>query len=91
VIKNLGIREAVVFGDSQIIINAMVNKPSPSDLRLSRLLSRINTLTSSFQKLEFLHIKRENNKEADAEANIAVHLPLGKYIRDREEGWDPIP
>lgn len=91
VLKTLGIKDVVVFGDSQTIIKAIVDNSSPLDLRLSRLLSRINSLTYSFQNLEFLHIKRDNNKEADAEANKAVLLPLGNYIRDGEEGWDPIP
>lgn len=91
VLKTLGIKDAVVFGDSQTIIKAIVDNSSPSDLRLSRLLSRINSLTYSFQNLEFLHIKRDNNKYADAKANKAVLLPLRNYIREREEGWDPIP
>lgn len=38
---SLGIKDATIFGDSQSIIKAMVDNSSPSDLRLSRLLSRI--------------------------------------------------
>eukprot|EP00253_Pinus_taeda_P029236 PITA_29236 len=88
---SLGIKDAIIFWDSQSIIKAMVDKSSPSDLRLSRLLSRIRVLTNTFQNLEFLHVKRENNKEADAEANKAVLLPPGALLRDGDEGWDPIP
>ena len=68
-----------------------MDKTSPSDLRLARLLSRIRVLINTFQNLEFLHVKRENNKEADAEANKAMFLPPGTLLRDGEEIWDPIP
>lgn len=68
-----------------------MDNSSPSDLKLSRLLSIIKFLTNTFQSLEFFHVKRENNKEADAEANKAVLLPPGALIRDGDEDWDPIP
>lgn len=90
-LKSLGIQVASVFGDSQTIIKTMVDNASPSDLRLSRLIRRIRTLSNSFQCLNFYHIKRDNNKDADAEANKAVTLPLGVIVRDGVESRDPIP
>ena len=88
---SLGIKDAIIFGDSQSILMAMVVNSFPSDLRLSRLLSRIRFLTNTIQNLKFLHVKRENNKEVDAEANKVVLLPPGALLRDGDEGWDPIP
>lgn len=90
-LKSLGIQVASVFGDSQTIIKTMVDNASLSDLRLSRLIRRIRTLSNSFQCLNFYHIKRDNNKDADAEANKAVTLPLGVIVRDGVESRDPIP
>eukprot|EP00253_Pinus_taeda_P018975 PITA_18975 len=87
----LDIKDAIIFGDSQTIIKLMVDKTTPSDVRLARLISRIRILINTFQNLEFLHVKRENNKEADAEANKAVLLPPGTLLRDGEESWDFIP
>jgi len=40
-LKVLNIREATVFGDSQVIINAMVTHTKPMDLRLGETLPRI--------------------------------------------------
>eukprot|EP00253_Pinus_taeda_P030893 PITA_30893 len=90
-LTTLGIKEATIIADSQSIIKIIVNNSLPSDLRLSRLMSRIRNLINSFQNLEFLHVKRDNNKEADAEANKAALLPHEVLLRNEDEGWDPIP
>ena len=47
-LKVLDIREANVFGDSQVIINTIVTNSLPLDLRLARLISRIKVLGNSF-------------------------------------------
>ena len=39
-LKARGIEEAIVLGDSRIIIQAMVGKNQCQDLRLSRLIER---------------------------------------------------
>ena len=88
---SLGISEATVFGDSQSLIKIMVDRSPPSDLRLSRLMIRIYSLVNCFQSLNFLHVKRALNKEADAEANKAVLLSHGTLQRDGVECWDAIP
>jgi len=41
--------------------------------------------------LKFFHVLRMNNKEADIEANKAVHLVASTILRDKETLWDPIP
>ena len=85
-LKFLDIKDATVFGDSQSIIKSIVDRSSPSDLRLSRLMSRIRSLSKSFQSLNFFHVKRDNNKDVDGEANKAVLLSLGVLLRDGNEG-----
>ncbi|WP_369075076.1 reverse transcriptase-like protein, partial [Bacteroides uniformis] len=74
------------MGDSQSIIKTIADCSSPFDLRLSRLINGIRTLMKSFQSLNFFHVKRDNNKDADVEANKVVHLPLGVILRDGVEG-----
>jgi hypothetical protein len=54
-------------------------------------VSRIKSLIKSFQSINFFHVLRENNKDADAEANKAALLSAGSLLRDRDEDWDPIP
>jgi ribonuclease HI/exonuclease III len=90
-VKDLGIKEVNVIGDSQSIIKVIVDNSAPKDFRLARLATRIKSLTKSFQSINFFHVLRENNKDADAEANKAALLSAGTLLRDRDEDWDPIP
>jgi len=68
-----------------------VDNTSPRDFRHARVVARIRKLVDSFLQVNFFHILRQNNKEADAEANKVVFLPVGTQIRDGVEDWDPIP
>jgi len=90
-VKELGIKEVNVIGDSQSIIKTIVDNSPPKDLRLARLVSRIKSLIKSFQSINFFHVWRENNKDADAEANKVALLSTSSLLRDRDEDWDPIP
>ena len=91
VLQKVGIKEAMVFGDSQTVIKMLVENSKPKDLRLTRILMRIRKISSSFQSLSFSHVLRNNNKEADEEANRAALLPKGMLILDEKEEWAPIP
>ena len=90
-LKVLNIREVNVIGDSQVIINTMVTRSKPKDLRLATLIHRISELGDSFQNLNFYHVLRANNKEADTEANKAALLTVGALLRGGQEIWEPIP
>ena len=68
------IDEISVFGDSRIIIQAMILKKFPSHLHISRILHKISMIASKFQKINYYHVLRGLNSLADAEANKAVHL-----------------
>ena len=59
-----GIEEAIVFGDSRIIIQAMNGKKQGHNLRLTRLIERILSLSRTFRHLEFFYILRELNGKA---------------------------
>ena len=88
--KALGIKEIIVIRDSQSIIKTMVEKSVPSDFRFARVVARIKTLVKSFQRINFFHVLRENNKESDSKENKVVHLSAGSLSRDWVEDWDPI-
>lgn len=89
-LKELGLEEANVFGDSQVIISAVVNNSNPTDPQLARIITRIKGMAKSLN-LNYFHVLRNNNKEADIEANKAVHLDAGTILRDKEILWAPIP
>jgi hypothetical protein len=56
--KSQGITEYLVFGDSRMLIQAMITTPKSSNMKLSNLIKRIHFLSHSFQKIEFFHILR---------------------------------
>jgi len=87
----LEIKEANIFGDSEVIIKLMVTNSTPRHLRLARLIQRIRSVAKLFQNLKYFHVLRDNNKEADLEANKVAHLSVGAMKRDGEETWVPIP
>ena len=90
-LQNLEIKEANILGDSEVIIKLMVTGSIPRDLRLARLIQRIRGMAKMFQNLKFYHVLRDNNKEADLEANKVAQLSAGAMKRDGEEAWVPIP
>ena len=89
--KATGISDLSVIGDSQSIIKVLVEDSSPTDLRLARAILRIRNMVKAFRTASFLHVLRENNKEADSEANKAVLLSEGSLLIDETEEWDSIP
>lgn len=88
-LKELGIREANILGDSQVIIRAVVTNSNPTNLHLARLLTRIKSISKSLH-LTYFHVLRTNNKAADTQANIAVHLDAGTILRNKESLWATI-
>ena len=44
-LKELGHMEAIVFGDSQVIIKTVATNTNPADLRLVRTITRIKDMT----------------------------------------------
>jgi len=69
----------------------MISNSPVLDLKLARLISRIKGLGKGFQKLNYFHVLRALNKEAENEANKAALLSTRIKQKDKEESWDPIP
>ena len=72
--KVRGIEEAIVFGDSRIIIQAMNGKKQGHSLKLARMIEIIISLSKTFKHLEFYHILHELNDKVDLAANKAITL-----------------
>lgn len=90
-LHQVGIKEAMIMGDSQTLVQMLVENSVPKDLWLTRSMRRIRNLTNFFHRLKFFHVLRINNKEADEEANRAALLPEGMLLLDEKENWEPIP
>ena len=58
-LKDKGVGEAMVLGDSRIIIQAMNGESYFRNLRLVRLSNRIKSISKSFRQIKFFHILPE--------------------------------
>ncbi|XP_059070391.1 uncharacterized protein LOC131860054 [Cryptomeria japonica] len=68
--KNKGLTNVQIEGDSQIIINGIINSRF-TNWQLARWLPRIHNLLHSIKPYEISHIYREGNRLADL-ANLGV-------------------
>ena len=71
-------QDLTVVGDSKLVINFLNTNSLPSSYRLCQVLRRIFLLIPSFRTIEFYHVLRKNNGQADKAANEAI--PLGKGV-----------
>ena len=69
-----GIEEAIMFGDSRIIIQAINGENQGHRLRLVRMIEIMISLSKIFMHLEFSDILRKLNDKADLAANKAIAL-----------------
>jgi ribonuclease HI len=61
--------ELLVRGDSQLVIRQMQGKYKVNSSKLAPLHQCATALASQFEKIEFEHVYRDNNKRADALSN----------------------
>jgi ribonuclease HI len=80
-----------VFGDSRIVIQALISKNLPSHMRLRQILKKIKLLLTTFHSIQLFHILWELNGEADKEANKAALLRKGVLSIDGNKGYDNLP
>lgn len=76
-LQKLGINNAMIFDDSTIIISIMVHKRLASNVVLQQTTSRCQLLIENMQGVNFYHILRTLNKEANLRANRACHRTIG--------------
>jgi ribonuclease HI len=66
------IRELYVEGDSMLVIKQVSNEWAVKSPNLIPLYKEVKELCNSFTNIKFEHVKRENNKTADALVNSAL-------------------
>ena len=86
-----GIQDLSVVGDSRLIIHFLNSRTFPSSISLHQVLQRIYLIIPLFRSIDFFHVLRSNNEQADKAANEA--LPLGKGVIKINDvlRWAPIP
>ncbi|ARM75812.1 ribonuclease HI [Acidianus manzaensis] len=78
----LNIREATIYGDSQLVIKQLNGEYKIKSPRLIPIFNNIMKLKNEFYILEFKWIPREMNKEADKLTRIAYNLVLKGKIKE---------
>jgi len=71
-VVELKAEEVSVFMDSELIVNQLQRKYKVKNAELANLFVKAWNITLGFEKIEFKHIVRALNKEADAEVNKAL-------------------
>jgi ribonuclease HI len=72
--KNNGIKQLIIEGDSELVIHQVDGKYKIKDLRISKINNIVKNLLKNFDFVAIRHIKRENNKNADALTYECVNL-----------------
>jgi len=75
-IDNLEIKKIVCYSDSQLLVRQMRREYKVKDKELGKLFVQAWNLSQSLPKIEYRHIPREKNKDADKLANQAISAPI---------------
>jgi ribonuclease HI len=67
--RDLGIDKITLHSDSQLVVNQMTGAYKVKNQELAPLYAEVKALADSFEKIEFVYVPREYNKEADREVN----------------------
>lgn len=67
--RDLGINKVTLLSDSQLVVNQMNGFYKVKNQELAPLNQEVTSLADSFEKITFVHVPRELNKEADREVN----------------------
>jgi len=70
--KELKAEELDFYLDSELVVKQLKREYRVRDKDLAPLFLQIYNLSLSFRKLNFTHVRRELNKEADRLVNLAI-------------------
>ena len=71
----LGIKQVVVRADSELVIRQVTGRYKVKSPGLLPLYQKVLELSGRFDRISFEHVPREQNKRADALANMALDQP----------------
>ena len=86
-----GITNIMVFGDSRLLIQAIIRKNRPSHIHLAQIFQQNRMLSKNFQTIKFYHVLRGLNTLADKAVNEGTLLGRGILHMDGVETRCDIP
>jgi probable phosphoglycerate mutase len=75
----LGAREVLLRSDSQLLINQIEGRYRVRTPHLQPLHRRVRELARRFERIDYEHVRRERNTEADRLANAGVDAWLAGH------------
>lgn len=77
--KDLGAETVEMRMDSELVVKQMKGEYKVKNPGLAQIFLKIHNVMTGFKKVTFHHVRRELNKEADAEVNKAIdrHMKRG--------------
>lgn len=88
---NRNILSLSVFGDSRLIIQALLFPKTPHQVHLASIIKKIRLLLPKFNKIAFFHIIRTLNAQADLEANLGSLCSRRSLVVNSTESSCAIP
>ena len=86
-----GIQVLSVVGDSRLIIHHLNYRTLPSSNRVRQVIRRIFLLIPLFRSIDFFHVLRVHNEQADRAENEAIALGKGVFKINGELSLLSIP
>lgn len=68
----LSAKEVICFLDSELVVRQLIGKYKVKEPELKNLIAEVLRLSNKFLSIEFKHIPREKNKQADKLVNEAL-------------------
>ena len=76
--RELGYNEVDGYMDSELAVRQLNGEYRVKNPELAKLFLQIHNLKTHFRKVSFTHVRREQNKDADALVNKTIDAGLGK-------------
>lgn len=76
---DLGLKQVRFVSDSLMMVNQMKGIYQVKNQDLMPIYNDIQKLLAQFEAVAFVHVKREQNTEADKEANLAIERNFARY------------
>jgi ribonuclease HI len=70
--RGLGARKVEVRSDSELLVRQMNGEYKVKNEGLRALVTRARALENAFASVEYVHVRRESNRDADRLANLAI-------------------
>jgi ribonuclease HI len=83
----LGATDVLLRSDSRLLIEQLAGRFRVKNPRLQRLNAEVRSLVGRFRSVEYLHVPREQNEEADRLANVGVDA----WLAGEGASWTPGP